>query len=172
MFPALRASFRTGLSDCTRRLPAAAVGSARLPIVVTFLTTMFRAILHTARTPRALTMVPRLSRPAPLLPRPQRVAFSAAAGLSKEDVKARITDVLKSFEKVTPDKVQESSSFTEDLGLDSLDTVEVLMAVEEFLNPSHDFVQEFGIEIPDEEADEIKTVQQAIDYIAKTPEAH
>ncbi|KAF8499969.1 acyl carrier protein-like protein [Gautieria morchelliformis] len=125
-----------------------------------------RALLATARMPLTLTKVPviaRLSRPAPLLLRPQHVvAFSAAAGLSKEDIKARITDVFKSFEKATPDKVQASSSFTEDLGLDSLDTVEVLMAVEE----------EFGIEIPDEEADKIRTVQQAIDYIAKTPEAH
>lgn len=94
-------------------------------------------------------------------------------------------------------QVQTSSSFTEDLGLDSLDTVEVLMAVEEVRQCSYVIdtcqsctcVQEFGIEIPDEEADEIRTVQQglhpfyslstaadscyaAIDYIAKTPEAH
>jgi NADH dehydrogenase (ubiquinone) 1 alpha/beta subcomplex 1, acyl-carrier protein len=67
-----------------------------------------RAILNTARTPRTLTrvaVIPTLSRPAPLLFRPQRVAFSAAAGLSKEDIQARIVEVLKSFEKVTPDKV-------------------------------------------------------------------
>jgi len=70
--------------------------------------------------------------------------------------------VLKGFEKVDPAKLSTSSSFTNDLGLDSLDAVEVVMAVEE----------EFTIEIPDAEADEIKTVQQAIEYIAKTPEAH
>lgn len=57
-------------------------------------------------------------------------------------------------------QVSNSSSFTADLGLDSLDAVEVVMAVEE----------EFSIEIPDAEADNITTVQQAIDYIAKTPE--
>nr|CDI51714.1 probable ACP1-mitochondrial acyl-carrier protein [Melanopsichium pennsylvanicum 4] len=57
--------------------------------------------------------------------------------------------------------VSATSSFTSDLGLDSLDAVEVVMAIEE----------EFTIEIPDEEADNITTVQQAIDYIAKTPEA-
>ncbi|KAG8950686.1 Acyl carrier protein, mitochondrial [Tulasnella sp. 424] len=88
--------------------------------------------------------------------------YSAGGALSKEDVTARILDVLKSFEKVDGAKLTPTSSFAEDLGLDSLDSVEVVMAVEE----------EFAIEIPDAEADEIKTVQQAIDYILKTPEAH
>ncbi|KAH9937089.1 acyl carrier protein-like protein [Fomitopsis serialis] len=92
----------------------------------------------------------------------QTALFSAQAGLSKEVISARVVDVLKGFEKVDPTKLTETSRFSEDLGLDSLDAVEVVMAVEE----------EFAIEIPDEEADEIKTVQQAIDYIAKTPEAH
>ncbi|KAG2366625.1 acyl carrier protein [Suillus spraguei] len=91
-----------------------------------------------------------------------RANYSAPAGLSKDIIQTRILDVLKGFEKVDPTKLTTSSSFTNHLGLDSLDTVEVVMAVEE----------EFGIEIPDAEADEIKTVQQAIDYIAKTPEAH
>ncbi|OJT03019.1 Acyl carrier protein, mitochondrial [Trametes pubescens] len=108
-------------------------------------------------------------------------AFSAAAGLSKDEITARVLEVLRSFEKVKADKVRTASeylvcrrvnvilrqlnptaSFSDDLGLDSLDAVEVVMAVEE----------EFAIEIPDAEADEIKTVQQAIDYIAKTPAAH
>ncbi|KAI0673518.1 SMP-30/Gluconolaconase/LRE-like region-domain-containing protein [Trametes maxima] len=98
-------------------------------------------------------------------------AFSAAAGLSKDEITHRVLDVLKGFEKVNGAKSQKTNgdmrtqltptaSFSEDLGLDSLDAVEVVMAVEE----------EFAIEIPDAEADEIKTVQQAIDYIAKTPE--
>ncbi|KAG8887172.1 hypothetical protein FRB99_004309, partial [Tulasnella sp. 403] len=84
-----------------------------------------------------------------------RVAFtprfySAAAGLTKEGVTARIINVLESFEKVDASKLTPSSSFAEDLGLDSLDAVEVVMAIEE----------EFAIEIPDAEADEIKTIQQ------------
>ncbi|KAF8898653.1 acyl carrier protein-like protein [Infundibulicybe gibba] len=91
-----------------------------------------------------------------------RARFSAAAGLSKDSIQTRVFDVLKGFEKVDPTKLTTTSSFTKDLGLDSLDAVEVVMAVEE----------EFSIEIPDAEADEIQTVQQAIDYIAKTPEAH
>ena len=53
-------------------------------------------------------------------------------------------------EEVTPD-----ASFVDDLGADSLDTVELVMALEE----------EFETEIPDEEAEKITTVQQAVDYI-------
>ncbi|KAL4064911.1 acyl carrier protein-like protein [Scleroderma yunnanense] len=94
--------------------------------------------------------------------RMHRANYSAALGLAKNDIQTRILDVLKGFEKVDPAKLSLSASFAEDLGLDSLDAVEVVMAVEE----------EFAIEIPDAEADEIKTVQQAVDYIVKTPEAH
>ncbi|THH28064.1 hypothetical protein EUX98_g6119 [Antrodiella citrinella] len=92
----------------------------------------------------------------------QKARYSAAAGLDKEQITSRVLDVLKGFEKVDQAKLSTSSAFSEDLGLDSLDAVEVVMAVEE----------EFSIEIPDAEADEIKTVQQAIEYIAKTPEAY
>ena len=59
---------------------------------------------------------------------------------------------------VEEDKVTENASFIDDLGADSLDTVELVMAFEE----------EFGIEIPDEEAEKITKVGEAIDYI----EAH
>ncbi|PWN51219.1 acyl carrier protein [Violaceomyces palustris] len=88
--------------------------------------------------------------------------YASGPGLSQQDIQSRIVDVLKSFEKVDPSKVTPSSAFTADLGLDSLDAVEVVMAIEE----------EFSIEIPDAEADNITTVQQAIDYISKSPEAH
>ncbi|KAH7883668.1 hypothetical protein F5I97DRAFT_1894670 [Phlebopus sp. FC_14] len=79
-----------------------------------------------------------------------RANFSAAPGLAKEDIQSRVINVLKGFEKVDPAKLSTSSRFAEDLSLDSLDAVEVVMAIEE----------EFAIEIPDVEADEIKTVQQ------------
>lgn len=53
------------------------------------------------------------------------------------------------------DEVSNEASFVDDLGADSLDTVELVMALEE----------EFDCEIPDEEAEKITTVQQAIDYV-------
>ena len=72
------------------------------------------------------------------------------------------TEILEKVKKVVIDQlsVEESqvtptSSFTADLGADSLDTVELVMAFEEA----------FGCEIPDEEAEKIQTVQDAVDYI-------
>jgi NADH dehydrogenase (ubiquinone) 1 alpha/beta subcomplex 1 len=68
-----------------------------------------------------------------------------------------------------------SSSFTDDLGLDSLDAVEVVMAVEEVSTTVHTvgnlihLVQEFAIEIPDAEADEIQTVEQGIYIFLRPP---
>ncbi|WWP00324.1 MAG: acyl carrier protein [Candidatus Dasytiphilus stammeri] len=70
----------------------------------------------------------------------------------EERVKQIIGDQLG----VTQDEVINTASFVEDLGADSLDTVELLMALEE----------EFNKEIPDEDAEKITTVQAAIDYIA------
>ena len=58
------------------------------------------------------------------------------------------------------DEINNESSFIDDLGADSLDTVELVMALEE----------EFDIEISDEEAENISTVQTAIDYINKSPD--
>lgn len=58
---------------------------------------------------------------------------------------------------VKEEEVNETSSFTEDLGADSLDLVELVMAFEE----------EFGIDIPDEEVNSIKTVGDAVNYITK-----
>jgi acyl carrier protein len=56
---------------------------------------------------------------------------------------------------VTEDQATNAASFVDDLGADSLDTVELVMALEE----------EFECEIPDEEAEKITTIQQAIDYV-------
>ena len=55
------------------------------------------------------------------------------------------------------EKIKSDSSFVTDLGADSLDTVELVMALEE----------EFQMEIPDEEAEKIQTIQNAVDYIVK-----
>jgi len=72
-------------------------------------------------------------------------------------------DLLKNFDKVSDtSKITTAAHFSNDLGLDSLDTVEVVMAIEE----------EFSIEIPDKEADAIHSVGQAVDYICAQPDAH
>ncbi|KAJ9611306.1 mitochondrial acyl carrier protein [Cladophialophora chaetospira] len=89
--------------------------------------------------------------------------YSAPAGLSKDEVQGRIMDLLKNFDKVTDaTKISGNAHFQNDLGLDSLDTVEVVMAIEE----------EFSIEIPDKEADAIHSVDQAVTYIVAQPDAH
>lgn len=74
--------------------------------------------------------------------------------MSTED---RVKKIIVEQLGVKEDEVKPEASFIEDLGADSLDTVELVMALEE----------EFDIEIPDEEAENITTVQSAIDYINK-----
>ena len=77
------------------------------------------------------------------------------------EVTDRIVNVVKNFDKVDPAKVSPSAKFSEDLGLDSLDSVEVVMAIED----------EFAIEIPDAEADKILSIEDATEYIAGHPMA-
>ncbi len=67
----------------------------------------------------------------------------------------KIREIVVEQLGVDPEEVKIESSFIDDLGADSLDTVELIMALEE----------EFGIEIPDEDAEKIATVQDAITYI-------
>ncbi|CAD6455576.1 c1b76c50-ebb7-406c-8e70-69a6371ac18f [Sclerotinia trifoliorum] len=89
--------------------------------------------------------------------------YSAAAGLEKKEVEGRILSLLNNFDKVSdPTKLSATAHFSNDLGLDSLDTVEVVMAIEE----------EFSIEIPDKDADAILSVDQAVEYILHQPDAH
>ena len=71
------------------------------------------------------------------------------------DIAERVKKIVVEHLGVDPEKVTENASFIDDLGADSLDTVELVMALEE----------EFETEIPDEEAEKIATVQQAADYI-------
>ena len=75
-------------------------------------------------------------------------------------VEERVKKIIVEQLGVNAEQVTNSASFVDDLGADSLDTVELVMALEE----------EFGLEIPDDEAQKIGTVQSAIDYInAKSP---
>jgi acyl carrier protein len=73
------------------------------------------------------------------------------------NVEERVKNIVVEQLGVKPEDVKNESSFVEDLGADSLDTVELVMALEE----------EFDCEIPDEEAEKINTVQEAINYITK-----
>jgi acyl carrier protein len=93
-----------------------------------------------------------------------RTADISAAGTNKRfwthmsDTAERVKKIVVEHLNVDADKVTDNSSFIEDLGADSLDTVELVMAFEE----------EFGIEIPDDAAESIVTVGDAVKYIDKS----
>ncbi len=72
-----------------------------------------------------------------------------------DDILNRVTDIVVEELALDPNEVTENANFIEDLGADSLDVVELVMAFEE----------EFEIEIPDEDAENISTVQEAVEYI-------
>jgi acyl carrier protein len=71
------------------------------------------------------------------------------------DTDARVKKIVSEQLGLGEDEIATEASFVDDLGADSLDTVELVMALEE----------EFGCEIPDDEAEKITTVQEAISYI-------
>ncbi len=72
-------------------------------------------------------------------------------------IQERVKKIIVEQLGVKEEAVTDNASFVDDLGADSLDTVELVMALEE----------EFGIEIPDSEAENIRTVKQAFEYINK-----
>ena len=76
---------------------------------------------------------------------------------NNSDVAQRVAKIVVSNLGVEEEKVNENASFIDDLGADSLDTVELVMAFEE----------EFGVEIPDEAAENILTVGDAIKFLEK-----
>jgi len=76
------------------------------------------------------------------------------------DLEARVKAIIAEQLGVSEDEVTPEASFVDDLGADSLDTVELVMALEE----------EFGIEIPDEDAEKITTVNDALTYIKEHQE--
>ena len=72
-------------------------------------------------------------------------------------IEEKITSIIADQLGIEKDKIKAESSFTEDLNADSMDTVEMIMAFEDG----------FSIKIPDQDAEKIRTVQDAIDYIKK-----
>jgi acyl carrier protein len=104
------------------------------------------AIVHATR-PQSQRLGPAPTEPTPKLTRLNEMS----------DIAERVKKIVVDHLGVEAEKVTENASFIDDLGADSLDTVELVMAFEEA----------FDIEIPDEDAEKIRTVQDAIDYVGK-----
>lgn len=75
--------------------------------------------------------------------------------MSDKPIEERVKEIIVKELSVNPEQVTPTASFIEDLGADSLDTVELVMAFEE----------EFGVEVPDEEAEKLQTVGDVVKYI-------
>jgi acyl carrier protein len=85
----------------------------------------------------------------------RRAAYTQQAGGEMENIEQRVKKIVAEQLGVNEADIKNESAFVEDLGADSLDTVELVMSLED----------EFECEIPDEEAEKIRTVQQAVDFI-------
>lgn len=77
--------------------------------------------------------------------------------MDAKEIEKSVKDITAEHLNIKVEDIKNNHSFVDDLGADSLDTVELVMALEDH----------FETEIPDEEAENIKTIQNAIDYIAK-----
>ncbi|XP_052071692.1 acyl carrier protein, mitochondrial-like isoform X1 [Mytilus californianus] len=81
--------------------------------------------------------------------------YGKAKSLQPEEITERVMKVLKAYDKITADKLTEDSHFMNDMGLDSLDQVEIIMAMED----------EFSFEIPDSDADRLMRPRDIVQYI-------
>jgi acyl carrier protein len=75
--------------------------------------------------------------------------------MNKDELFAKIKSIVADKLSISEDQITEEASFIDDLGADSLDTVELVMALED----------EFDLDIPDDEAEKLTTVSKAIDYV-------
>ncbi len=83
--------------------------------------------------------------------------------MSEKSIEEKVKDIIVEQLGVNPEQVTPAASFIGDLGADSLDTVELVMAFED----------EFGVEVPDEDAEKLQTVSDVVNYIdQKTGEAN
>ena len=80
---------------------------------------------------------------------------------NREEIAQKARELIAESLGVSPDEIRSESSFIDDLGADSLDIVELVMEIE----------KQFELEIPDEEAEKISTVQDAVDYIVANVDA-
>merc|ERR1711872_533074 len=81
----------------------------------------------------------------------------ACSTVAESEVASRVLAVCKAFDKISADQLNIDSHFIKDLGLDSLDHVEVIMAIED----------EFGFEIPDDHAEKLLTPKKIVEYISE-----
>ncbi|XP_058012880.1 acyl carrier protein, mitochondrial [Ahaetulla prasina] len=100
--------------------------------------------------------------PAPTRRPPWVRGYSDAPTLTLKSIHDQVLYVLKLYDKIDPEKLTVEAHFMKDLGLDSLDQVEIIMAMED----------EFGFEIPDAAAEKLMTPQDIMDYIADTQDVY
>jgi NADH dehydrogenase (ubiquinone) 1 alpha/beta subcomplex 1 len=81
---------------------------------------------------------------------------------TRNEIEERVIECLKHHPKIDPSKLSPYARFQDDLGLDSLDNVGIVMAVEE----------EFSIELPDRDADEMRSINQIVDYLLTKTDTH
>ena len=89
-------------------------------------------------------------RPKPTQPTAQHTEF-----MSEEEIEEKVKDIIAKELGVNPEQVTQTASLSEDLGADSLDTVELVMAIE----------QEFSVDVPDDAAEKLRTVGDVVKYI-------